>query len=121
MLQSSEAFLAFAFFFFPRRSRHTSSLRDWSSDVCSSDLLPETSDPLPPPEPEHGEPKVSLAEEARITPIGSFPTGLAASRLRRLRGTARDFDGAGNDRQAKRTRASGSVVMPDRERRSGRS
>src|SRR5690349_23596451 len=28
---------AFAFFFSSRR-RHTSSLRDWSSDVCSSDL-----------------------------------------------------------------------------------
>src|SRR6266496_5044766 len=25
-------------FFFSRRRRHTSSLRDWSSDVCSSDL-----------------------------------------------------------------------------------
>src|SRR5690349_6145836 len=29
---------AFSFFFSGRR-RHTSSLRDWSSDVCSSDLL----------------------------------------------------------------------------------
>src|SRR6266576_4152949 len=27
------------FFFFSSRRRHTSSLRDWSSDVCSSDLL----------------------------------------------------------------------------------
>src|SRR6266576_5078291 len=27
------------FFFFASRRRHTSSLRDWSSDVCSSDLL----------------------------------------------------------------------------------
>src|SRR6266704_4643272 len=26
------------FFFFSSRSRHTSSKRDWSSDVCSSDL-----------------------------------------------------------------------------------
>src|SRR5690349_23655657 len=26
-------------FFFSSRRRHTSSLRDWSSDVCSSDLL----------------------------------------------------------------------------------
>src|SRR5204863_5279022 len=30
------------FFFFSSRRRHTRSLRDWSSDVCSSDLLPET-------------------------------------------------------------------------------
>src|SRR5204862_5917759 len=28
----------FLFFFFSSRRRHTSSLRDWSSDVCSSDL-----------------------------------------------------------------------------------
>src|SRR5699024_11766095 len=27
-------------FFFSSRRRHTSSKRDWSSDVCSSDLLP---------------------------------------------------------------------------------
>src|SRR5699024_11781389 len=26
-------------FFFPSRRRHTSSKRDWSSDVCSSDLV----------------------------------------------------------------------------------
>src|SRR5690349_15112692 len=29
-----------AFFFFSSRRRHTISLRDWSSDVCSSDLAP---------------------------------------------------------------------------------
>src|SRR5438034_3207875 len=28
------------FFFFSSRRRHTRSLCDWSSDVCSSDLLP---------------------------------------------------------------------------------
>src|SRR6266576_5326626 len=33
------------FFFFSSRRRHTRSLRDWSSDVCSSDLsLPPTTD-----------------------------------------------------------------------------
>src|SRR6267378_7561417 len=30
--------MAFVFFFFSSRRRHTRSLRDWSSDVCSSDL-----------------------------------------------------------------------------------
>src|SRR6266496_5858504 len=29
------------FFFFSSRRRHTRSLRDWSSDVCSSDLIEE--------------------------------------------------------------------------------
>src|SRR5438874_9712510 len=31
-------FLLCMFFFFSSRRRHTRSLRDWSSDVCSSDL-----------------------------------------------------------------------------------
>src|SRR6266496_3967287 len=30
--------MCFSFFFFSSRRRHTRSLRDWSSDVCSSDL-----------------------------------------------------------------------------------
>src|SRR5690349_24303158 len=30
------------FFFFSSRRRHTRSLRDWSSDVCSSDLAGST-------------------------------------------------------------------------------
>src|SRR5438874_6459134 len=30
------------FFFFSSRRRHTRSLRDWSSDVCSSDLVLHT-------------------------------------------------------------------------------
>src|SRR5204863_1622911 len=30
--------ICFFFFFFSSRRRHTRSLRDWSSDVCSSDL-----------------------------------------------------------------------------------
>src|SRR5207249_9761650 len=31
--------LCFLYFFFSSRRRHTRSKRDWSSDVCSSDLL----------------------------------------------------------------------------------
>src|SRR5260221_7777418 len=34
-------FSAFLFFFFSSRRRHTRSLCDWSSDVCSSDLAME--------------------------------------------------------------------------------
>src|SRR5207249_6109563 len=34
-------FFFFFFFFFSSRRRHTRSKRDWSSDVCSSDLLVE--------------------------------------------------------------------------------
>src|SRR5436309_8910158 len=33
-------FLLFFFFFFSSRRRHTRFSRDWSSDVCSSDLSP---------------------------------------------------------------------------------
>src|SRR5690606_40580858 len=32
------------FFFFSSRRRHTRFSRDWSSDVCSSDLFPATDD-----------------------------------------------------------------------------
>src|SRR6266496_4741186 len=42
----------FFFFFFSSRRRHTRSLRDWSSDVCSSDLVsyqPRTDSPFPEP------------------------------------------------------------------------
>src|SRR5690349_24095297 len=35
------------FFFFSSRRRHTRSLRDWSSDVCSSDLLGDRSGTFP--------------------------------------------------------------------------
>src|SRR5207249_9691210 len=35
-------FLFFMFFFFSSRRRHTRSKRDWSSDVCSSDLACST-------------------------------------------------------------------------------
>src|SRR5690349_22668585 len=38
--------LLFCFFFFSSRRRHTRSLRDWSSDVCSSDLRPSRPDQL---------------------------------------------------------------------------
>src|SRR5438874_6612285 len=34
----SSVFFFLFFFFFSSRRRHTRSLRDWSSDVCSSDL-----------------------------------------------------------------------------------
>src|SRR5437868_12828803 len=33
--------MLFFFFFFSSRRRHTRSKRDWSSDVCSSDLVRE--------------------------------------------------------------------------------
>src|SRR5438034_5410520 len=37
----------FFFFFFSSRRRHTRSLCDWSSDVCSSDLMGDDT-PIPP-------------------------------------------------------------------------
>src|SRR5215469_3981572 len=36
------------FFFFSSRRRHTRSLRDWSSDVCSSDLAGDAAHSMPP-------------------------------------------------------------------------
>src|SRR5699024_11818974 len=34
-----ETVISFLYFFFSSRRRHTRSKRDWSSDVCSSDLF----------------------------------------------------------------------------------
>ena len=45
-------FFFLSFFFFSSRRRHTRCSRDWSSDVCSSDLTRWPPDPtsfLPPP------------------------------------------------------------------------
>src|SRR6476620_12391284 len=39
------------FFFFSSRRRHTRYWRDWSSDVCSSDLNPRSPSSPPPPSP----------------------------------------------------------------------
>src|SRR5437660_2747103 len=41
-LSSTGAFLLVFFFFFSSRRRHTRWPRDWSSDVCSSDLAGQT-------------------------------------------------------------------------------
>src|SRR5207249_5890246 len=49
-------------FFFSSRRRHTRSKRDWSSDVCSSDLSP-------PGEPLNGSPKVFPPSRDRYTPV----------------------------------------------------
>src|SRR5438034_7597775 len=40
-------FSFFFFFFFSSRRRHTRSLCDWSSDVCSSDLLRSATGKIP--------------------------------------------------------------------------
>src|SRR2546422_2786732 len=37
----------YGFFFFSSRRRHTRCSRDWSSDVCSSDLIPTVASRLP--------------------------------------------------------------------------
>src|SRR5690606_41069910 len=42
------------FFFFSSRRRHTRFSRDWSSDVCSSDLISGLHSRNPPPPPEEG-------------------------------------------------------------------
>src|SRR5439155_7303645 len=44
------SFCFFFFFFFSSRRRHTSWPRDWSSDVCSSDLLNRDDHPFTAPE-----------------------------------------------------------------------
>src|SRR6266536_4037747 len=71
-------------FFFSSRRRHTRSTRDWSSDVCSSDL--ECLDPAVGRECQDGGSAVPVDIELFKNVIGSFPAGVTIV-------TARGADG----------------------------
>src|SRR5215469_2006979 len=58
------------FFFFSSRRRHTRSLRDWSSDVCSSDLEDTIT-----------EAPAAFAEEISAPMVGSLPTGRVSPQM----------------------------------------
>src|SRR5204862_5283734 len=60
------------FFFFSSRRRHTRSLRDWSSDVCSSDLLCPV-----------GEVETRLTWARRVSLVSTSPTGQRPTRMPR--------------------------------------
>src|SRR5260221_9259950 len=63
-------------FFFSSRRRHTRSLCDWSSDVCSSDLAdnPARAEILPSP-----------IDHALVAPVRKCPTAKEASSFRKDR------------------------------------
>src|SRR5450432_4296106 len=65
-------------FFFSSRRRHTTSDRDWSSDVCSSDLSPPVVARLPSerPGPPRSAPPTSGCHHHEVS--GSAPTAPAA-------------------------------------------
>src|SRR5438034_6695519 len=56
------SYLLLYFFFFSSRRRHTRSLCDWSSDVCSSDL-PSDQTPVAPAEKPSAQAAVARAEK----------------------------------------------------------
>src|SRR5437870_11540313 len=66
-------FFLFFFFFFSSRRRHTRWPRDWSSDVCSSDLTVESSclriQPFKSPECRHGEKGMKTGVGAQALPL----------------------------------------------------
>src|SRR5206468_9199113 len=66
-LVNGTATAAFVFVFFSSRRRHTRSDRDWSSDVCSSDLRPSSS-----------RPSSSIRKRGRNS--STFPTRAAVNR-----------------------------------------
>src|SRR5882757_845485 len=74
------------FFFFSSRRRHTRYWRDWSSDVCSSDLLRAVVPPQPPPVPRLG-----------ITVIGQGVAAHDEPLFRRLRSHGTYFSGVKPD------------------------
>src|SRR6266576_3481833 len=70
------------FFFFSSRRRHTRSLRDWSSDVCSSDLdsparrrVPQARVSQPRPDP-YCEDRGRVAVNRRLTTAGAVAGSL---------------------------------------------
>src|SRR2546422_1527075 len=66
------------FFFFSSRRRHTRCSRDWSSDVCSSDLLMRTALEYART---FGVPVADHCEEPTLAAGGVMHEGLVATRL----------------------------------------
>src|SRR5262245_64768842 len=62
----------FFFFFFSSRRRHTRCLSDWSSDVCSSDLVPVA------------DPDASVGIEPDVVRVRAQADGLERSEERRV-------------------------------------
>src|SRR2546428_9799309 len=77
----------YLFFFFSSRRRHTRSDRDWSSDVCSSDLAAAEVPPAPDAAP--------LAPEQRRPPRGPRGQGGGRGRGRGRGGDRREGDRGG--------------------------
>src|SRR5207253_7825745 len=81
-------FFFFFFFFFSSRRRHTRWPRDWSSDVCSSDLLLANVhlDPATPEQIAHGKRLVTDYGCASCHEIGGIkkPENFARSEERRV-------------------------------------
>src|SRR5690606_39346976 len=67
------------YFFFSSRRRHTSFSRDWSSDVCSSDLA-AAPEPIPRPEP-------LLRRGAYFSPCADLPAPQRGRRIDAYSGT----------------------------------
>src|SRR2546429_2560424 len=65
----------FIFFFFSSRRRHTRCSRDWSSDVCSSDLLKGTSTERQPSAPTPGGAGSTANAEQTAKPSGPSSGG----------------------------------------------
>src|SRR3712207_8290047 len=71
-------YIEFVFFFFSSRRRHTRYWRDWSSDVCSSDLARRPCLPLP----RTGEVRAAGREVARTRAEREQEVQLAITMLR---------------------------------------
>src|SRR2546421_3562389 len=86
--------LQFLFFFFSSRRRHTRSDRDWSSDVCSSDLMGFRDDIVVRVRADGEGARVDVRSSSRY---GSFDFGANAARVRSL---VEDIDDAVGDRKS---------------------
>src|SRR2546429_6950085 len=93
------------FFFFSSRRRHTRCSRDWSSDVCSSDLVAAAELPAlgfegTPAATLRAQLQEALGAARRVLPQDSAAHSALSEQLRRLEGGARGAGWLGRDRAA---------------------
>src|SRR3712207_8442969 len=94
------------FFFFSSRRRHTRYWRDWSSDVCSSDLPDSLVSDLSPSDRQIVEILKALSREPRVMILDEATASLGARQVGRLFELVGEGKARGIDRKSTRLNSS---------------
>src|SRR2546429_7264478 len=106
------------FFFFSSRRRHTRCSRDWSSDVCSSDLVAAAELPAlgfegTPAAPLRAQLQEALGAARRGLPPGNAAASAPSEQVRRAQGGKRGAESQGwGPRARRRTQRASPLVSP---------